>query len=104
MSKIETLEDFYQRRYDWMPDNIRKEIGHFNVFKLEPYVGENAKPVPYTKRDYFKITLLIGESKIEYADKIIELKGQALGFNEPTHFNNFFKKNVQLSPLKFRNL
>ena len=28
----------------------------------------------------------------------------ALGFNEATHFNNFFKKHAQLSPLKFRNV
>jgi len=28
----------------------------------------------------------------------------ALGFAEATHFNNFFKKHVQLSPVKFRNL
>jgi AraC-like DNA-binding protein len=27
----------------------------------------------------------------------------ALGFTETTHFNNFFKKYVQTSPLKFRN-
>jgi AraC family transcriptional activator of pobA len=27
-----------------------------------------------------------------------------LGFTEVTHFNNFFKKHVQLSPLKFRNV
>jgi len=27
-----------------------------------------------------------------------------LGFNETTHFNNFFKKHAQLSPLKFRNI
>ncbi|MCC6282116.1 MAG: helix-turn-helix transcriptional regulator, partial [Saprospiraceae bacterium] len=27
----------------------------------------------------------------------------ALGFTEVTHFNNFFKKHVQMSPLKFRN-
>jgi len=27
----------------------------------------------------------------------------ALGFTETTHFNNFFKKHVELSPLKFRN-
>ena len=27
----------------------------------------------------------------------------ALGFTEVTHFNNFFKKHVQLSPTKFRN-
>jgi AraC family transcriptional regulator, transcriptional activator of pobA len=28
----------------------------------------------------------------------------ALGFAEVSHFNNFFKKQVQLSPLKFRNV
>ena len=28
----------------------------------------------------------------------------ALGFTEPTHFNNFFKKYLQLSPSKFRSL
>lgn len=28
----------------------------------------------------------------------------ALGFTEVAHFNNFFKKHVQLSPLKFRNI
>jgi AraC-like DNA-binding protein len=28
----------------------------------------------------------------------------ALGFTEVTHFNNFFKKHTQLSPLKFRNV
>ena len=28
----------------------------------------------------------------------------ALGFTEVTHFNNFFKKHVQISPLKFRNV
>jgi AraC-like DNA-binding protein len=27
-----------------------------------------------------------------------------LGFTEVTHFNNFFKKHVELSPLKFRNI
>ena len=28
MNKVETLEDFYKRKFDWMPDNIQKEIGH----------------------------------------------------------------------------
>jgi AraC-like DNA-binding protein len=28
----------------------------------------------------------------------------ALGFTEVTHFNNFFKKKVNTSPLKFRNV
>jgi hypothetical protein len=36
MDKIETIEEFYQRKFDWIPDNIRNEIGHFNVFEHEP--------------------------------------------------------------------
>ena len=28
----------------------------------------------------------------------------ALGFAEPTHFNNFFKKHAATSPMKFRNV
>ncbi|MFM8485470.1 MAG: helix-turn-helix domain-containing protein, partial [Bacteroidota bacterium] len=27
----------------------------------------------------------------------------ALGFSETTHFNNFFKKHVQVSPLRYKN-
>ena len=38
MKDIESIEDFYQRKFNWMPDQIRKEIGHFNLFRLEPYV------------------------------------------------------------------
>lgn len=47
MDKIETIEEFYKRKFDWMPDNIKNEIGHFNVFRLEPFVGDKAQPVPY---------------------------------------------------------
>lgn len=83
MSKVETIQEFYERKYDFMPDNLLKEMGHFNVFKLEPFQGNNTKPVPYKKRDYFKITLLIGESTVEYADKTIQLEKQALVFSNP---------------------
>jgi transcriptional regulator GlxA family with amidase domain len=27
-----------------------------------------------------------------------------LGFDQPAHFNNFFKKHARTSPLKFKNL
>ncbi len=33
MDKPESLADFYQRKLNWMPEQIRNEIGHFNVFK-----------------------------------------------------------------------
>jgi len=42
MSKVETIEEFYKRKFDWMPDNLLKEIGQFNVVNLEPFVGDKA--------------------------------------------------------------
>jgi hypothetical protein len=66
-----------------MPENIRNEIGHFNLFRLEPFVGDKAQPVPYKRRDYFKIMPLIGNGKVHYADKVVEVKKQALSFSNP---------------------
>ena len=83
MSKVETIEQFYKRKFDWVPDNLRNEIGHFSVFRLDPYVGTNAKPVPYSRRDFFKITITLGSGKVYFADKVYEVKKQALTFSNP---------------------
>jgi len=83
MRKIETIEEFYTRKFGGIPENIRKEIGHFNVFKLDPFVGENAKPVPYARRDYFKIMLVRGNYNMHYADGVVEIHKQALVFSNP---------------------
>jgi AraC-like DNA-binding protein len=83
MAKVETIEEFYKRKFDWIPENIRKEIGHFNVFKLDPFVGTNAQPVPYKRRDFYKIMLVDGNSKVHYADKVVEVQKQALSFSNP---------------------
>jgi len=83
MNSIESIEDFYKKKFDWMPDNIRNEIGHFNLFRLEPFSGDKAQPVPYKRRDYFKIMLVIGNSKVHYADKVVEVQKQALSFSNP---------------------
>jgi AraC family transcriptional regulator, transcriptional activator of pobA len=83
MENIETIEEFYKRKFDWMPDNIKNEIGHFNVFRLEPFVGDKAQPVPYKRRDFYKIMLVKGNSQVHYADKVFEVKKQALSFSNP---------------------
>jgi AraC family transcriptional regulator, transcriptional activator of pobA len=83
MDKIETIEGFYKRKFGWMPDNIKNEIGHFNVFRLEPFAGDKAQPVPYKRRDFYKIMLVIGNSQVHYADKVVEVKKQALSFSNP---------------------
>jgi len=83
MRSVETIEEFYKRKFQGVPENIRSEIGHFNVFKLDPFVGSNAKPVPYSRRDYFKIMLVIGNYRMHYADEVIEIQKQALAFSNP---------------------
>lgn len=83
MSKVETIEQFYQRKFNWVPDNLKNEIGHFNVFRLDPYVGAHAKPVPYSRRDFYKITVTLGSGKVYFADKVYEVQKQALTFSNP---------------------
>jgi AraC-like DNA-binding protein len=83
MEKTQSIEEFYKSKLNWVPDNIRREIGHFNVFKLDDFAGTHPKPVPYSRKDYYKISLIIGRNKIYYADKEIEITKQALLFANP---------------------
>lgn len=84
MDKVETIEDFYQKKLNWMPENIKKEIGHFNVFRLDDFAGSGAsKPLPYSRRDYFKISLLKGKNTIHYADRTVHSDQYALLFANP---------------------
>lgn len=83
MDKIESLEEFYKRKFDWLPENIRNDIGHFNIFRLT--FSEESKPesIPYRRRDFYKIMLVNGNSHVYYADQVIEVKEQALSFSNP---------------------
>jgi AraC-like DNA-binding protein len=81
--KAQSIEDFYRSKLNWMPDNLQKEIGHFNVFRMEEFCGHMAKPLPYNRKDFFKISLIIGKNKVHYADKVVEIEQQALLFANP---------------------
>lgn len=83
MKNAESLEEFYKRKFDTIPENYRKEIGHFNIFRLEPYVEGQPTKIPYQRRDFYKIMLVKGNSKVHYADRVMEVKNQALSFSNP---------------------
>jgi AraC-like DNA-binding protein len=64
-----------------MPGDNR-DNGHFNVFDLAAFAGK--QPVmPYNRRTYYKISLIRGHNRAEYADKVIEIKENALLFATP---------------------
>jgi AraC-like DNA-binding protein len=82
MTKAQTIEDFYQSQFNCIPESLKREMGHFNVFRREEFCCHN-KPVPYSRKDYYKITLLKGPNKIHYADKTVLSERNALMFSNP---------------------
>ena len=45
--KSETLEQFYKHKFNCVPENLKKDIGHFNVFRVEDVLGHDKEPVRY---------------------------------------------------------
>jgi AraC family transcriptional regulator, transcriptional activator of pobA len=83
MENIETLEAFYRRKLNWFPESLQHNTGHFNVFHLEPFVGAQARPIPYQRRDYYKIMLCAGAGRVHYANEVIQVHQRALSFSNP---------------------
>jgi len=79
----ETLEDFYKQKFSFLPDNLQKDLGHFNVFSIEECHKDGASPVVYARRDFYKISLIRGRNIVHYGDKSIEVEGTMLIFFNP---------------------
>lgn len=79
-----TLNDFYGKLGLPIPENIGKDIGHFNVFNIAEYRNRLSKgEMRYDRRAYFKISLINGKNRVEYADKVIHIDNKALLFASP---------------------
>ncbi len=83
MEKSESLEEFYKRKFNWLPEELKKDFGHFNIFSLAPFSEGKVKSIPYRRRDFYKIMLVKGQSQVHFADRVYEVKKQALSFSNP---------------------
>ncbi|WP_379964378.1 helix-turn-helix domain-containing protein [Epilithonimonas sp. UC225_85] len=92
MSSI-TIKEFYQDILgescpdinQFLNENIHKDIGHFNIFDISE-ISRNCTSkteMPYNRRTYYKISLINGRNKVEYADKTIEIEDCAVLFASP---------------------
>ena len=91
--KVTSLEEFYKEAVNFtgkdleaiLPPGINKEIGHFNVFDIaETLKSVKQKSVmPYNRRAYYKISLIRGKNRAEYADKVMHVNNNALLFATP---------------------
>ncbi|MBB6370430.1 helix-turn-helix domain-containing protein [Chryseobacterium shigense] len=81
MESKETIKGFYLRNASMeRVDAITTPgVGHFNVFSRESC----SLLTPYSRRDYYKISLIIGKGKLHYADKWIHVDRPALLFSNP---------------------
>jgi AraC-like DNA-binding protein len=78
-----SLDSFYRRSDAPQPEGVAREIGHFNVFETEKLFQRATGEMPYSRRDYFKISWIRGKSRAEYADKVIDIQQHALLFATP---------------------
>lgn len=83
MEPSQSLQDFYKEKLDWMPAGLKKEMGHFNVFRLRDVLSKPHGPMPYRRIDFYKISFMTGNNRLEYADKVIEIDRPALVFSNP---------------------
>lgn len=91
--QVTSLEAFYRETADFLgqdinallPPGINEEIGHFNVFNIAETIRQvkRKKVMPYNRRAYYKISLIRGKNRAEYADKIIHIEKNALLFATP---------------------
>lgn len=83
MPKPETRPAFYQHHLPELPALHPSAAGQVNVFRLEEARVAGAPPVPYSRRDFYKIALTHGHHLYHYADKSLEVRGPALLFFNP---------------------
>lgn len=84
IAKTETLEEFYRHKFNGLPQDLKRDLGHFNVFRLEDCVGPNKRPVQYSRRDFYKIALMRGKHAFHFADKSLKVSGSTLIFFNPS--------------------
>ena len=81
-----SLDEFYRTNSVLIPEGINKEIGHFNVFEtseIQKLKRKAGNVMPYNRRAYYKISLIRGRNRAEYADKVIDIEQNALLFATP---------------------
>lgn len=82
MSHTESIQEFYRRVPQANPTDLSLNnagIGHFNVFERNSCY----KKTPYSRRDFYKVSFIIGTGRLHYADKWIEIDRPALLFSNP---------------------
>jgi AraC family transcriptional activator of pobA len=95
MTTAVSVKEFYKDMFgaacpeleQFLDGQNNNDIGHFNVFNIGDMYSSNmckAKPqMPYNRRTYYKISLIKGKNKVEYADRVVEIEEYGVLFATP---------------------
>ncbi|MEO6285218.1 MAG: helix-turn-helix transcriptional regulator [Dyadobacter sp.] len=82
MSNSESIQEFYRRVPQANASGLSLNntgAGHFNVFERSSCF----KKTPFSRRDFYKVSFIIGTGRLHYADKWIDIDRPALLFSNP---------------------
>lgn len=79
MEKREDISGFYRRISYISTDPLPAGSPHINIFERAACISS----IPYSRRDYYKVTLILGIGRLAYADKVIHIDRPALLFSNP---------------------
>ncbi|TDO22915.1 helix-turn-helix domain-containing protein [Pedobacter duraquae] len=82
MTRFVGIDSFYQK-VSAEPGTGQAPVAQFNIFRIEDLLLPKSKQVSYSKRNFFKISIITGHNKIHYADQCIEVHESALIFTNP---------------------
>ena len=86
--KPRPLEELYAKLAPLAPANLsllpdrQQEASQFNVFNVADLMltSRDKPPMTFDRRAFYKISLIRGRSRVEFADQAVELTGGALWF------------------------
>ena len=87
-----SIKEFYQdvlgakceELNKFLDNQSNQDIGHFNVFDIKKLNASCYKgAMPYNRRTYYKISLIKGKNRVEYANKVVDIDNYAVLFATP---------------------
>ena len=87
-----SIKEFYQdvlgakceELNKFLDNQSNQDIGHFNVFDIKKLNAScNKGAMPYNRRTYYKISLIKGKNRVEYANKVVDIANYAVLFATP---------------------
>lgn len=85
MTKFVGLNDLYRQLPGTPPDENSLGGAHFNIIKVEDLIADGKpKHTSYSRRSFFKVSLVQGDCVVHYADRSIAVDGYGIVFTNPT--------------------